>query len=119
MRAGARYLSRESHIVLNSHPLLPTNVLAGEAEYPDMKEILEILEGITPNIKTLDATNIAIDLKEIIVVNTIMLGALFGSQNLPMPLEVIQRVMKERFPQRVYDLNVKAFHRGYQATLND
>ncbi|MHA2060399.1 MAG: indolepyruvate oxidoreductase subunit beta [Candidatus Ranarchaeia archaeon] len=117
VRAGAKYLSKRSLIVLNSHPLLPTNVLAGEVEYPDLKEIQEILKGITPHIRTLDATNIAIDLKEIIVMNTVMLGALFGTQTLPISVDVILQVLKERLPQKVFDLNRRAFQLGYETTF--
>ncbi|MHA2407292.1 MAG: indolepyruvate oxidoreductase subunit beta [Candidatus Ranarchaeia archaeon] len=116
VRAGAKYLNQQSSIVLNSHPLMPTNVLAGEVEYPNLQEIRDILEGFTSDIKTLDATNIAIDLREIIVMNTVMLGALFGTERIPISVDIILQVMKERLPERVYDLNKRAFQLGFKET---
>jgi len=77
---------------------------------------MDILQGITTNITTLDATDIAIDLKEIIVMNTVMLGALFGTHRIPIKVDVILQVMKERLSKRVYDLNKKAFQLGFEET---
>ncbi|MHA1917671.1 MAG: indolepyruvate ferredoxin oxidoreductase subunit beta [Candidatus Ranarchaeia archaeon] len=113
IRMGTKFLNKNSIVIMNSHPILPTNVLSGEAKYPDVNEILSTIKEICNNVISLDATNIAIDIGEMLVVNTIMLGALFGMEILPLEKKDLLDIMKSRLLKRYFDVNQKAFDLGY------
>jgi len=45
----------------------------------------------------------------------VMLGALFGTEQLPIKIATIKKSIQERFPAKVAPINLKAFDLGYEA----
>ena len=46
--------------------------------------------------------------------NVVMLGALFGTELLPLKIPTIKKGIEARFPAKVAPVNIKAFDLGYQ-----
>jgi indolepyruvate ferredoxin oxidoreductase beta subunit len=55
----ARYLNEESVVILNSFPLIPLPVKLGEAEYPPIESIVEMLNRLTKKVYAWNLTEIA------------------------------------------------------------
>ena len=55
----ARYLNKDSTVILNSFPLPPIPVKLGEAEYPETEAMEEALERLTDDIHIWNLTEIA------------------------------------------------------------
>jgi Pyruvate/2-oxoacid:ferredoxin oxidoreductase gamma subunit len=44
-----------------------------------------------------------------------MLGALFGTEQLPIKIDTIKETIRERFPAKLAPVNIRAFDLGYEA----
>lgn len=102
------YLKRGGTLVVNDHEIYSLPVLTGAAKYPD--KIIEKLVAEIPNIKVFNAGEIAKDLGNIRAQNIVLLGALVKAMN----LDDIDwhSVLKELIPQKLLELNLKAFEAG-------
>ncbi len=63
----------------------------------------------------LDASQIAEEAGNPITANIVMLGALFGTGQLPIKIETTKAVIQAHFPAKLAPVNIRAFDLGYQA----
>lgn len=78
----AHYLSKDGVALVNTNPVLPSTVTTGQSRYPPLEEILAPLQRICRDIKTLDATKLAVKAGNPQTMNVVMLGAL--SKHIPL-----------------------------------
>ncbi len=102
-----------SYVVVNTEPIVPISASLGDAKYPDVDELLANMQGL--NVITLEATDIARSLGNVIVTNIVMLGALAAVPAFPIGKEYMIEAIKSRFPPRHHEINLKAFEMGYEA----
>jgi len=102
-----------SYVVVNTEPIVPISASLGDAKYPDVEELLAAMEGL--NLRTLEATEIARKLGNVIVTNIVMLGALSAVPAFPIEKEYMIEAIKSRFPPRHHEINLRAFELGYEA----
>jgi indolepyruvate ferredoxin oxidoreductase beta subunit len=102
------FLSPEGRVIVNRQKLIPPIVSTGLAEYPDEAEEMLKREAREPIL--VDALEIAEELGNVRLVNTILLGV--TAQLLELPVRTWRRVVSERVPQAFKDLNLQAFERG-------
>jgi len=101
--------------IVNSRPLYPLGVIAGERDYPDPKEVKRALQELSERLYWVDATRIAMDLGNPIMANVVMTGALMGTGLLPISSDDVMEEVKEAFPRNTWDVNLKAFNQGVEA----
>ncbi|HMV05860.1 MAG TPA: indolepyruvate oxidoreductase subunit beta [Accumulibacter sp.] len=110
-----RHMLRPGGLVLmNSGRLVPPIVELGLYAYP-ADPVGEIRAAGT-HVVSFDASAIALELGDIRLGNTVMLGAI--SDHLPFPAEVLERCILQRFASKkpaLVELNRKAFAAGRQA----
>ncbi len=99
----------------NINPVFPLEVLAGEAEYPEQEELGQAITKLSKRVWFMNATDLALKLGNIIVANTIMLGALLRIQLLPLAVEDIENEIRESLPQSKVYLNLRGLKVGYDA----
>jgi len=109
------YLSKSSLVILNTAVIIPFTVSLGQSEYPGLDQVLKRLNGITGNVVKLDAAQIAQNAGSLLTANIAMLGALFGTEKLPIGIGTIKEAIQARFPDKTALVNIKAFELGYQA----
>ncbi len=102
------YLKDRGKIVVNTQQILPPSVAAGNEDYPP--DPIAAMKKMGVSVFPLNALEIARELGEVRVVNTIMTGGL--SCFLPMDENVYTEVIKERVKERFVDVNLRAFTRG-------
>ena len=105
--------NKDSVILMNLDPVLPSMVAAGFEEYPDVEKLKKAVTDVNPNLKTIDATRIAIDAGKAVAANAVMIGAVAAMDGFPLSKEVLLDALKMQVPQKFLDLNVKAFEMGY------
>ncbi len=88
--------------------MVPPITTIGDFEYP--KDPAGKIREILPGAKILDADKIASDLGNIRLVNTILLGVL--STSMDIPEETWLEVIKKRVPKKFIDANLEAFKKG-------
>lgn len=108
------YLSPSSLVILNMAKVVPTSVFIGESSYPSLEEIVEKLSQIANRVIRLKAAQIAEEAGSVMAANIVMLGALFGTGQLPIKIETTKEQIRARFSAELAPVNIKAFDLGYQ-----
>jgi indolepyruvate ferredoxin oxidoreductase beta subunit len=109
------YLSKSSLVIVNTTVTIPFTVSIGESSYPKLEEILKQLAKASGKIVQLDAAKLAQEAGNRLATNIVMLGALFGTDELPIKIATIKKTIEERFPAKLAPLNMRAFDLGYEA----
>jgi len=109
------YLSSSSLVIINTAVTFPFTVFIGESSYPSLEEIVGKLARASANIVQLDAVKTAQEAGNRLATNIVMLGALFGTDQLPIKTATIKETIEGRFPDRLAPLNIRAFDLGYEA----
>lgn len=112
LRILGEFANHQTVLIVNSRPIYPLNVIAGDVEYPDIKWIKDVLDGSVRRLYWLEATRIAIDLGGPIMLNMIMLGALCGLEGFPVESGDIGEVLADIFPESKIGPNYKALNIG-------
>jgi len=106
----AHYLSKDGIALVNINPVHPTTVTTGKARYPPLEEILTPLRRICKDIKTIDATELAVNAGNPQTMNVVMLGAL--SKYIPLREEELIEALRESVPAKFLEVNRRAFEFG-------
>jgi indolepyruvate ferredoxin oxidoreductase beta subunit len=110
-----RHMLRPKGMVLmNLGRLVPPVVDLGLYDYPT--DPVAELHAVGTHVVAFDASTIAIELGDIRLGNTVMLGAI--SDHLPFPAEILENCILKRFARKkpeVVELNRRAFAAGRQA----
>ncbi|MGA2260306.1 MAG: indolepyruvate ferredoxin oxidoreductase subunit beta [Acidobacteriota bacterium] len=109
------FLSKSSLVVLNTRKVIPYTVSSGESGYPSLEVIMARLNQAAKKVMVLDAAHLAEEAGHLQSTNVVMLGALFGTRQMPIQTETINRTIAERFSPKVADVNIRAFGLGYEA----
>jgi len=109
-----QYLALKSVVVLNSRTVMPYTVYMGKSKYPSQEDIQAKLRKVTDRIIVLDATKLAEEAGSLQAANVAMMGALFGSELVPISVETAKAVIQSRFPAKAAATNLKAFDLGYE-----
>jgi indolepyruvate ferredoxin oxidoreductase beta subunit len=108
-------LSKTSLVILNTATTVPFTVPLGQSSYPSLETILEKLSKAAEKVITLDAAKLALKAGSLLTTNVVMLGALFGTERLPIKVATIKETIEERFPAKAAPVNIKAFDLGYES----
>lgn len=113
LRNGVVYLAPNGRVIMNKTPLLPMDCSMGYAKYPEIDQIISSLERLGDEVITIPATRLAVELGEIRVLSTIMIGAAAGLGLLDVDPDVLYNTLLSRVPQKTVKINDLAFDRGY------
>ena len=102
-----------SSVVVNTEPIVPITASLGKAKYPGVNKVLSAMGGL--NLYTLNATEIARELGNVITMNVVMLGALTALPEFPLDREHVIAAIKDKFPPRHHEINIRAFELGEKA----
>lgn len=102
------YLRPDARILMNDHRINPPAVNLGEIEYP--KGIPETIREKFEGFYLVKGTEIASHLGDVRAANVVLLGAI--SRFFEVSDDLWLRKILDRLPQKVHDLNRKAFLKG-------
>jgi indolepyruvate ferredoxin oxidoreductase beta subunit len=105
------YLKKGGTLVLNNQEIDPMPVIIGKAKYPE--KIIEWLQEGGVKMNSIDALKIATECGNIKAVNIVLIGLLAKTSNIDK--EIWLEAMAEVIPQKILDVNLKAFDAGYNA----
>ena len=114
MRVLAQYGNPGVVVIANSRPVYTMAVTTGAAEYPGTEEIERTLKELSSTAWLINATEIALEMGASILTNTIMAGALVGSQALPLEPEDLEAELRDSLPSDRLELNLQAARRGLE-----
>jgi indolepyruvate ferredoxin oxidoreductase beta subunit len=121
LRALARFGNAEIDLLMNTRPVYPLGVLAGEQTYPELEAIEATARHLCRRVWTVDASALALELGDARLANTAMLGALFGLGLLPATAEreALREVLGRVLPAERVEPNLQAFERGAAAVQQE
>ncbi|MCP4682107.1 MAG: indolepyruvate oxidoreductase subunit beta [Desulfobacterales bacterium] len=102
----------KTQFLVNSRPVYPLNVIAGDVAYPDQEWIKSVISQFSGALFWVEATKHALDLGGPIMLNMIMLGALCTLDEFPFTTDDIKSVIKDVFPESKLSVNLKALDVG-------
>ncbi len=106
---------RETTVITNVNPLIPFTVAVGRGAYPDIKTALELVRKKVKRLIALNADALAQQAGSAQSVNIVMLGALAQSKAVPVSVDRFQEALHKVLPQKLVDINLRAFDLGYDA----
>ncbi len=105
------WLSPDAKIITDTKAILPYTSLVGDASYP-FDAIEKITEkGYEPAV--IEGESLAEELGEKKTANIVLMGRL--ARYLPVERKIWENVIRGNFPEKLVDLNLKAFELGYEA----
>ncbi len=110
---AARYiehLKKGGKLIVNDTEIYPLPVLTGAAKYPG--GIIELLLNTVENTTVIKAGEIAEELGEPRCQNIVILGSMVKALGLE-DIDWIE-LIKENLPERVHQVNIKAFEKGLE-----
>lgn len=102
------YLKDNGTVIINLEEVYPPSVNLGEASYP--ADVVETVKKHFPIVKALNAMELALQAGNSRTVNTVMLGVL--SLSLELPLTSWEEALTASFPPKLREANQRAFHLG-------
>jgi len=112
-----RYISlgnANTFVLMNLDPTYPSMVAAGFEEYPDIQKMIDAVKARTSNLKTVEATKVAISAGKALAANAVMIGAVAAVKDFPIDKDLLKKVLLDIVPSKFMELNSKAFDLGYQ-----
>jgi indolepyruvate ferredoxin oxidoreductase, beta subunit len=106
------YGNPDIKVIVNTRPIHPVGVIAGDFDYPSLETIQKALNTLTPNVWMLEATDEAIKLGNPVLSNIIMIGAVVGLSLLPIGPVEFKAAIGNFFPEKLLRINQEAFEIG-------
>ena len=106
--------NKDSQIVMNLDPVLPSMVAAGFETYPEIDDLVKSLKKVTSNISTIGATELAVKAGKVVAANAVMIGAVAAVKGFPLSKDLLRKTLTDNVPPKFLDLNLKAFDLGYE-----
>lgn len=110
-----QYLNDSTKVILNTRSIIPPTVSTGIARYPELEEVIQAVKKITENISIVNASDVAEKYAGTVqATNVVVIGMLAKKIDLPFNFDVIEETIKEFFPERLVEPNLKALKAGYE-----
>ena len=87
-----------------------------DQKYPEFNEIIKLISEFSKNIITINALELAEKAGSSAVMNIVILGAAMKRNIIPISYESVIETIKEYFPEKYRDMNIKAFKLGFEST---
>ena len=105
-------LKKKGTVIVNTKYMPPNAAFACSAKPLNQEQLLCIIRKKARAVYEIDGINIAKKLGNVLVVNTILLGALSALPENPVKKESLKKAMASRLKEKYVDVNLKAFQLG-------
>ena len=104
--------NKETIVITNTHPLPPFTVSVGQGTYPPLDEIMGLIRAKAKQVIALDGDALAAEAGNPLSLNMVMLGALIGSETIPISAEAMKETISAFTKKAFLESNLKAFDLG-------
>ncbi len=106
------YLKTEGVVVVSKKAVKPVTASLSSKVY-DGQDMLDYLEKKVKRLVIVDGQQIMEELGSAKVLNVVLLGAAIGCHEVDISIEEIRQAIREKVPERFYELNLRALEAGY------
>ncbi|MEJ2588571.1 MAG: indolepyruvate oxidoreductase subunit beta [Deltaproteobacteria bacterium] len=107
--------NKETTVITNTHPLPPFTVAIGQGAYPPVEESLALMRAKAKRLIALDGIEIAESVGNPLSLNMVMLGALIGSDTIPITADDMKAVISTSTKKAFLESNLTAFDKGMES----
>lgn len=107
-----KYASEKTLVIMNTERIPPTELAAKNLKYPDIEELVKKVHLFTSHVLLVEAPRLARQAGTTLAQNVVLLGALAGTEVLPVKTESLKEAIRELVPPRHVDVNLRAFKLG-------
>ncbi|RTZ90939.1 MAG: indolepyruvate ferredoxin oxidoreductase [Deltaproteobacteria bacterium] len=112
LRILKTYGNPDIHVITNTRPISPVDVIAGNLAYPDLPAIFDAIRELSKKAWIFDASALAIEIGNPLLTNMVMVGAMIGSGIVPLTLEDFVVILKTYTKAEGYEANRLALQKG-------
>lgn len=105
------FLKKDGILLVNRQEIKPTTVTSGRMQYPE--DVYGLLASLHRSVHVVEGVALAQAAGNPRSINSALLGA--ASRFLPVPDRIWRRVIRETFPEKVVEVNLRAFTLGKKA----
>lgn len=105
-------LKKGGTVVVNTKYIPPSNVGSCSTKPWTQDQLSTLIRRESPKVHEVDALSIATKLGNLLVVNTVLLGAVSGLHEIPVKEESFEKAIVGRFKEKYVKVNLQAFHLG-------
>jgi indolepyruvate ferredoxin oxidoreductase beta subunit len=115
LRVMSEYGNPDVRVLSNTRPIYPVDVSTGAFEYPDLDNLKKIITDHAREAHFIDATEIALRVKNPILANIIMLGAVARWGVVPLAVDEFEDAIRQSVGDKHLKKNLEAFEEGIRA----
>ena len=108
-------LKNDGTVVVNAKYLPPNAAAACSSKPLSQEQLMGLIRARACTVHGIDAASIANNLGNLLVVNTILLGALSALPENPIKSESFEQAIAGRFKEKYVKINLQAFQRGRES----
>jgi indolepyruvate ferredoxin oxidoreductase beta subunit len=105
-------LKKDGTVIVNTKYLPPSIACSGPSKHLTQEKLSTMIKQGAGRVYEVDAINIANRLGNLLVVNTILLGALSALPETPIKKESFEKAITGRFKEKYVKINLQAFQQG-------
>lgn len=109
-------LKQKGTVIVNTK-LIPPSCMASGTKLKKPQELIELIAQRAGKVHLVDGYGIAEKLGNMLVVNTVLLGALSALPELQIKKESFEKAMGSRLKEKYLNVNLKAFELGRQSVM--
>ncbi|MEW6187063.1 MAG: 2-oxoacid:acceptor oxidoreductase family protein [Thermodesulfobacteriota bacterium] len=117
MRMLSLYGNPRVMTMVNPRPIQAMDISGQGTKYPAMEKLMRDIKDLSGKTWVVPATEEAQKLGNPLLANVILVGALIGSELLPLTREIMESVLRDRFPKAL-DINLLALEKGIDLVKN-
>lgn len=112
---GLDKCNRKTVVITNTRSLQPFTAALGQGSYPPLEEIMALIEAKIDTVMAFDGSALAEKAGNPLSLNMVMLGALIGSETIPIGAEAMKNTISTSTKKVFLEHNLKAFDLGFAA----
>lgn len=109
-----KFASEKTLVLMNNEAIAPPELTTRMMNYPSLDEITEKINLFTKNVVVMEAAKLAEKAGSILTRNTVLIGGLAATGEMPVQIESLKEAMRELVPGKYTEMNMKAFELGYK-----
>jgi indolepyruvate ferredoxin oxidoreductase beta subunit len=109
-----RFASEKTLVIMSDDKVPPTELAAKNKKYPKIEEIIEKIHRFTDKVVVVETRKLAKEAGSILAQNSVLVGALAASGEMPVKVESITEALQELVPAKYVEVNLKAFNLGLE-----
>lgn len=112
---GLNKANKNTKIVFNSYPIVPSTLSQTNEIYPNIDEIIANLKNNFDFVYPIEGNNLAKDSGSILSLNMVLLGAAVANDSFPLSKKTVITAMKHNLAPKFHEMNEKAIEKGFNA----